>query len=173
MQPQLAFVNTFSRPRIFIYFLFLVLFWFSLCCGVLFLVLLALSCVRCLCKLCFFCVVCCLLRAPLRVSWAFVLGRSLHSFFVGSLVTANVAKKIQATLLLLDGVLSVWGSEKGQPWKRSKFGGQIWSANLSVNHVEEMKRGGAFLLTVEVFLLTVELLCLQSLKALIRRTFPL
>ena len=36
--------------------------------------------------------------------------------------------------------------------------------------------GGAFLLTVGAFLLTVKLLCLQSLKALkalIRRTFPL
>ena len=32
---------------------------------------------------------------------------------------------------------------------------------------------GAFLLTVGAFLLTVKLLCLQSLKALIRRTFPL
>ena len=34
-------------------------------------------------------------------------------------------------------------------------------------------RGEAFLLTVRAFLLTVKLLCLQSLKALIRRTFPL
>ena len=33
--------------------------------------------------------------------------------------------------------------------------------------------GEAFLLTVGAILLTVELLCLQSLKALIRRTFPL
>ena len=33
--------------------------------------------------------------------------------------------------------------------------------------------GAAFLLTVGVFLLTVKRLCLQSLKALIRRTFPL
>ena len=33
--------------------------------------------------------------------------------------------------------------------------------------------GEAFLLTVGAFLLTVEVLCLQSLKALIRRTFPL
>ena len=30
-----------------------------------------------------------------------------------------------------------------------------------------------FLLTVGAFLLTVKLLCLQSLKALIRHTFPL
>ena len=34
-------------------------------------------------------------------------------------------------------------------------------------------KGEAFLLTVGAFLLTVKLLCLQSLKALIRRTFPL
>ena len=34
------------------------------------------------------------------------------------------------------------------------------------------KTGEAFLLTVGAFLLTVELLYLQSLKALIRRTFP-
>ena len=33
--------------------------------------------------------------------------------------------------------------------------------------------GEAFLLTVGAFLLTVKLLCLQSLKALMRRTFPL
>ena len=33
--------------------------------------------------------------------------------------------------------------------------------------------GGAFLLTFGAFLLTVKLLCLQSLKALIRCTFPL
>ena len=37
-----------------------------------------------------------------------------------------------------------------------------------------IKYGGSFLLlTVGPFLLTVKLLCLQSLKALIRRTFPL
>ena len=35
------------------------------------------------------------------------------------------------------------------------------------------KRGEAFLLTVGAFLLAVKLLCLQSLKALIRSTFPL
>ena len=33
--------------------------------------------------------------------------------------------------------------------------------------------GEAFLLTVGAFLLAVQLLCSQSLKALIRRTFPL
>ena len=36
-----------------------------------------------------------------------------------------------------------------------------------------LNTGEVFLLTVEAFLLTVKLLCLQSLKALIRRTFPL
>ena len=34
-------------------------------------------------------------------------------------------------------------------------------------------RGGSFLLTAGAFSLSVRLLCLQSLKALIRRTFPL
>ena len=33
--------------------------------------------------------------------------------------------------------------------------------------------GGSFLLTVGVFLLTVKFFCLQSLEALVRRTFPL
>ena len=37
----------------------------------------------------------------------------------------------------------------------------------------DSNRGEAFLLTVGAFLLTVKLLCLQSLKALVRRTFPL
>ena len=36
--------------------------------------------------------------------------------------------------------------------------------------LEPPKRGEAFSLTVGAFLLTVKLLCLQSLKALIRRT---
>ena len=39
--------------------------------------------------------------------------------------------------------------------------------------VKVLISGEAFLLTAGAFLLTVELLCLQSLKALIRRTFPL
>ena len=39
--------------------------------------------------------------------------------------------------------------------------------------IERGKRGEIFLLTVGAFLLTVKLLGLQSLKALIRRTFPL
>ena len=38
-------------------------------------------------------------------------------------------------------------------------------------HLKE--KGEAFLLTVGAFLLTVKLLRLQSLKALIRHTFPL
>ena len=40
-------------------------------------------------------------------------------------------------------------------------------------HIQVKNMGEAFLLTVGAFLLTVKLLCLQSLKALIRRTFPL
>ena len=36
-----------------------------------------------------------------------------------------------------------------------------------------LKRGKVFLLTIGAVLLTVKLLCLQSLKALVRRTFPL
>ena len=38
---------------------------------------------------------------------------------------------------------------------------------------DPQKRGEAFLLTVGAFLLTVKLLCLQSLKVLIRCTFSL
>ena len=38
---------------------------------------------------------------------------------------------------------------------------------------QALRPGEAFLPTVGAFLLTVKLLCLQSLKALIRRTFPL
>ena len=40
-------------------------------------------------------------------------------------------------------------------------------------HERRKVKGEAFLLTVEALLLTVKLLCLQSLKALIRCTFPL
>ena len=36
-----------------------------------------------------------------------------------------------------------------------------------------LKKGEVFLFTVGVSLLTVTFLCLQSLKAFIRRTFPL
>ena len=39
--------------------------------------------------------------------------------------------------------------------------------------LDPQKKGEAFLLTVGAFLLTVKLLRLQSLKALIRCTFPL
>ena len=38
---------------------------------------------------------------------------------------------------------------------------------------DEVNLGEVFLLTVGAFLLTVKLLCLHSLKGLIRRTFPL
>ena len=41
------------------------------------------------------------------------------------------------------------------------------------NLAKQKNKGEAFLLTVRAFFLTVKLLCLQSLKALIRRTFPL
>ena len=44
---------------------------------------------------------------------------------------------------------------------------------LSSKRTKENILGEAFLLTVGAFLLTVKLLCLQSLKVLIRRTFPL
>ena len=45
---------------------------------------------------------------------------------------------------------------------------QNWPWKIAENYL-----GDASLLTVGAFLLTVKLLCLQSLKALIRRTFPL
>ena len=38
---------------------------------------------------------------------------------------------------------------------------------------QRLTKGGSLLLTVGAFLLTVKLLCLQSLKALMRHTFPL
>ena len=54
---------------------------------------------------------------------------------------------------------------------------QSESSRASVNFGCEFRRqfrgGGLFLLTGGAFLLTVKLLCLQSLKALIRRTYPL
>ena len=46
-------------------------------------------------------------------------------------------------------------------------------SRLLLSLLVNIRWGGAFLLTVGAFLPTVELLCLQSLKALIRRTFPL
>ena len=42
-----------------------------------------------------------------------------------------------------------------------------------VNRTHENYLGEAFLLTVGAFLLAVKLFCLQALKTLIRRTFPL
>ena len=41
------------------------------------------------------------------------------------------------------------------------------------SYMKEWWRGKFFLLTVGAFLLTVKLLCFQSLKALVRSTFPL
>ena len=67
-------------------------------------------------------------------------------------------------------------------WRlRASLGGCGWNRpRLAVTYTAHMKLqpchkhpGEAFLLTVGAFLLTVELLCLQSLKALIGRTFPL
>ena len=56
--------------------------------------------------------------------------------------------------------LVIFGVDKHPPRRLKEVGVcEIW--------------GAAFLLTVEAFLLRVKLLCLQSLKALIRRTFPL
>ena len=46
-------------------------------------------------------------------------------------------------------------------------------ADFGSLEVAVLRMGEAFLLTVGAFLLAVKLLCLQSLKALIRRTFPL
>ena len=52
--------------------------------------------------------------------------------------------------------------------------GQLWTSTLSPHLLSpHLDLGEVFLLTVGGFLLTVKLLCLQSLKALIRRTFPL
>ena len=47
--------------------------------------------------------------------------------------------------------------------------GEFWAGG----EAQYVFGGEVFLLAVGVFLLTVELLCLQSLKALMRRTFPL
>ena len=46
-------------------------------------------------------------------------------------------------------------------------------AAIAPNCQVSLIKGGAFSLTVGVFLLTIELLCLQSLEALVRCTFPL
>ena len=55
--------------------------------------------------------------------------------------------------------------------RRQGLGYFVWS--WGINCVILAGRGEAFLLTVGAFLLTVKLLCLQSLRPLIRRTFPL
>ena len=59
--------------------------------------------------------------------------------------------------------------------RRIKGGEQWWESEQGLKGKEGGKRGKgeAFLLTVGAFFLTVELLCLQSLKARIRRAFPL
>ena len=54
----------------------------------------------------------------------------------------------------------------------STFGSFPFSVNFPNPQLPNSKRG-KLLLTVGASLLTVKLLCLQSLKALIRRTFPL
>ena len=52
--------------------------------------------------------------------------------------------------------------------------GRVSHKHLAVEkHFVIFLWGEAFLLTVGAFLLTVKLPCLQSLKALLRRTFPL
>ena len=52
--------------------------------------------------------------------------------------------------------------------------GPLHSATSSAQLCQEaLPKGEVFLLTVGAFLLRVKLLCLQSLKALIRCTFPL
>ena len=72
------------------------------------------------------------------------------------------------------------GGSLGRVTKHKEATKKLWKS-----HGEAMKeyrgktsqvtseRGKRFWLTVGAFLLTVKLLCLQSLKALIRRTFPL
>ena len=50
-------------------------------------------------------------------------------------------------------------------------GGSLYTTGAEAEN--SAVRGEASLLTIGVFLLTVKLLCLQSIKALIRRTFPL
>ena len=52
---------------------------------------------------------------------------------------------------------------------------QLWKTQLKElqTSCQEKVMGEAFLLTVGASLLTVKLLCLQSLKVLIRRIFPL
>ena len=63
----------------------------------------------------------------------------------------------------------------GEHWTGSpnKSIDQIGKSCQKMSEKRLFSAGKAFLLTVGAFLLTVELLCLQSLKALIRRSFPL
>ena len=85
------------------------------------------------------------------------------------------------------GGLGAWGG--GRKWSLTPMGAagvtnawsQVASASsasltcpsrryLLTKHMTDKKRGEAFLVTVGVFLLTVELLCLQSNQVLIRGT---
>ena len=54
-----------------------------------------------------------------------------------------------------------------------KYSLEMGGLGAAVEGFPKFQRGEAFLLTVGAFLLTVKLLCLQSLKALIRLSFPL
>ena len=56
-----------------------------------------------------------------------------------------------------------------------KFPGPFLAGNCAekIIYWVPLWRGGSFLLTVGPFLLTVELLCLQSVEVLLRHTFPL
>ena len=71
---------------------------------------------------------------------------------------------------------SLWGRKriskvppKNPGQSRENF---VYGFSLYVFFRSQIFAGEVFLLTVGAFLLTVELLCLQSLKALFRRTFP-
>ena len=58
------------------------------------------------------------------------------------------------------------------PWSFKEGGVNLfWPQLLGGGKFHQDKNGGIFLLTVGAFLLTVKLLCLQSLKARIRRAF--
>ena len=79
------------------------------------------------------------------------------------------------------------GSEKGIFWKRVAIAWSPYGAPKPQKCILKSEKcpfgppqrildilmGEAFYLQLELFLLTVKLLCLQSLKALIRRAFPL
>ena len=80
---------------------------------------------------------------------------------------------VALSLLWVFGILRSEGL-----WSVSMLGWQVCngqSLDLAclAHEGDNQNLGEAFLLTVGARLLTVKLLCLQSLKALIRRTFPL